>query len=66
MDDLLGTAEVARLLDVDPETVRGWLKRKILPCIKYPCGYSRIRRGDLQNFVLPRRGPKLGSKYRKD
>lgn len=42
MGKLLRARDVARLLDVDGSTVRGWIKDGKLPSIKTPGGQYRI------------------------
>ena len=48
-DDLLTTAEVAAYFQVDPASVRRWVKSGRLAAIKTPGGGSlRFRRSDIE------------------
>lgn len=49
----LSVEDVAEMLDVHPDTVRGWIRDKKLPASKL--GNYRINRRDLDKFIKDRR-----------
>jgi excisionase family DNA binding protein len=53
VSDLLTPNEVAPLLNVAPSTVRGWLKRGVLPGFQTPGGVWRIHRRDAERLRPP-------------
>lgn len=67
-DDVLTRIQVQRLLGRSRATVLTWIWEKKLPATlveEAPQPYYVIRREDLDAFVPPRRGRKLGGKNRK-
>ncbi len=48
---LLTTREAAALLRVEPRTIRQWIKRGRLPCLRIGVLDIRIRRCDLDAFL---------------
>jgi len=49
--DLLRIAEFAYLLGVSPSTVRRWLTRGLLPCIRLPGGERRVHQYQLEAIL---------------
>lgn len=47
----LGTADVARLLGVDPSTVKRWSDAGRLPCCKTVGGHRRFTTGQVEQFI---------------
>ena len=55
--DLLTTAEAAAYLRVHPETIRGWVRKGVIPAVKFGNrGGFRFLRADLDHFLASRRG----------
>ncbi len=55
--DLLTTAEAAAYLRVHPETIRGWVRKGVIPAVKFGNrGGFRFMREDLDRFLASRRG----------
>lgn len=52
-DEWLSVEEVARTLKMDEETIRKWIRRKLLKAYKFGRDY-RIRREDFDTFVKER------------
>jgi excisionase family DNA binding protein len=52
-DDLLTTAEAARLLQVQPKTVRRWADHGSLKCVRTPGNQRRFRRSDVDALLAP-------------
>ena len=50
-DDLLTTAEAARLAGVGTTSVKRWADLKLLPCVKTAGGHRRYRRRELERFL---------------
>jgi excisionase family DNA binding protein len=50
-DDLLTSAEVARMFRVDPKTVIRWVKAKRIPVIITPTGRFRFRRAEVEQLA---------------
>ena len=57
MSDMLGTAQVAALLDVGASTVARWCRQGRFPNAKHVGQTWVIPASDLQNFERPRPGP---------
>lgn len=53
MDDILKVDEVAKILKVDPEVIRRWLRSGKLPGVKLAGDEWRVRHSDLDIFVAP-------------
>jgi excisionase family DNA binding protein len=56
-DEFLTVAEVAQLLRLNPQTVRNWIDQGSLPAIRVGARRIRIRRGDLDAFLMQASGP---------
>jgi excisionase family DNA binding protein len=65
-DGLLTIDQAATYLQVNPETVRRWLRRGVLAGINLggSAGW-RIERDDLRHFVDVRRSPRKGAETRR-
>lgn len=50
-DELMRTAQVAKLLDVDRTTVTRWVRLGLLPAIRLPGGQLRYRRADVEKLL---------------
>ena len=51
-DALIGVAEAAKMLGVNPSTLIAWLKQGRIPSAQYVLGgLYRIRRGDVLAFI---------------
>src|SRR5690349_17829786 len=50
-DELLTVDEVAKILRVNPQTVRNWIDRGELPEVRIGKRRVRVRRSDLEEFV---------------
>jgi len=50
-DDLLTTAEAARVARVGGSSVKRWADQNLLPCVKTAGGHRRFRRADLERFL---------------
>jgi predicted DNA-binding transcriptional regulator AlpA len=54
---LLNARDVAELLRVEEATVRGWVHRRIIPCVKISATCVRFRPRDIKAFVAKRLCP---------
>jgi excisionase family DNA binding protein len=50
-EELLHTTDVARFFDVQPQTIRKWVREGWLTFVRLPNGRYRFRRGDLERFT---------------
>jgi excisionase family DNA binding protein len=50
-DDLLTTAEAARIARVGGSSVKRWADQNVLPCVRTAGGHRRFRRADLERFL---------------
>jgi MerR family transcriptional regulator, light-induced transcriptional regulator len=50
-DDLLTTAEAARIARVGGSSVKRWADQRLLPCVRTAGGHRRFRRADLERFL---------------
>ena len=48
---LLRVPEAAALLGLKPATVRAWLLRRKLPCVRLSAWAIRLRRSDLEKII---------------
>lgn len=53
-EDLLTPAEVARLADVTPASVRSWADLGRLPVLRTPAGLRLFRRADVEHHLADR------------
>ena len=51
--DLLGSREAARILDVTDETIRRWAEAGIIRHIRLPSGQLRFERADIEAIRQP-------------
>jgi excisionase family DNA binding protein len=58
-DDLLTTAEAARVAGVGTTSVKRWADLKLLPCVKTPGGHRRYLRRDLERFLQEHGGSRM-------
>ena len=49
--EMLMISEVARLLEVDPRTVKRWMDQGILPHVKLPSGTRRIYKAQVEKIL---------------
>jgi excisionase family DNA binding protein len=52
MDDLLTSAEAAKLLGVGTTAIKRWSDSQVLPCIKTGGGHRRFRRSDVERLMM--------------
>ena len=50
--EMLKLSEVAVLMNCAPSTPWRWVRRGLLPAVQTPTGMIRVRREDLEQFVL--------------
>ncbi len=60
-DRLLTARSLADLLDVSPETVLRWARRREIPSIRLPGGAVRFREDDVERWLEERAAPRRGS-----
>ena len=53
-DDLMTVAECAVMYRKTPKTIRGWIRKKILPATRTPSGDYLIRREDAIRILRDR------------
>jgi len=63
-DDLLTTAEAARLAHVGASSVKRWADQGRLECVRTVGGHRRFRRGAIERFLSSLRGSDAGSASR--
>lgn len=52
-EKLLTPREAAEILNVDPATVRRYVRLGMLPARRLPSGYIRLRREDVEKLLRP-------------
>jgi excisionase family DNA binding protein len=50
-DDLLTTAEAARMLRVSQKTIGRWVRLGQLPAVRLPSGQFRIKRAEVERLL---------------
>jgi excisionase family DNA binding protein len=50
-DELLTVAEVAAMLKLNPQTIRNWIDRGELPCVRIGPRRVRIKRSDFDQLI---------------
>jgi excisionase family DNA binding protein len=52
-NEIIRTAEAARLLDVSPRTLQEWAREGKVPFVSLPSGRLRFRRSDVEALRTP-------------
>lgn len=52
-DELFTVAEVAAMLKLNPQTIRNWIDRGELACVRIGPRRVRIKRSDLDRLIQP-------------
>jgi excisionase family DNA binding protein len=53
---LLRVTDAAKMLEVDPSTIRRWINLGLLDAVKLPSGQYRIRREDVDKLLRRQQG----------
>jgi excisionase family DNA binding protein len=56
-DDLLTTAEAARMLRVSQKTIGRWVRLGQLPAVRLPSGQFRIKRAEVERLLASDQPP---------
>jgi excisionase family DNA binding protein len=56
-DDLLTTAEAARMLRVSQKTIGRWVRLGQLPAVRLPSGQLRIKRAEVDRLLASDQPP---------
>ena len=49
--ELLRVTDAAKMLEVDPSTIRRWINLGLIEAVKLPSGQYRIRREDVDKLL---------------
>jgi excisionase family DNA binding protein len=51
-DQLLKIGEAGQILNVSPRTLRDWVERGYIECVRLPSGHRRFKKSDIENITV--------------
>jgi excisionase family DNA binding protein len=50
-DRLLKIGEVAKMLNLSPQTIRDWVDKGWIDCVRLPSGHRRFRESEIKEII---------------